>query len=43
MILSPAAPASAWTALPGLLVVTALVLYLATRTARRLEINYGAE
>jgi ABC-type transport system involved in multi-copper enzyme maturation permease subunit len=43
MILSPAAPASAWAALPGLLAVTALVLYLATRAARRLEINYGGE
>lgn len=43
MILAPAAPTSAWAAIPGLLVVTALVLYVASRTARRLEINYGTE
>jgi hypothetical protein len=43
MILSPAAPSSAWTALLGLVALTALVLWAATRTARRLEINYGTE
>jgi hypothetical protein len=43
MILAPAAPTSAWAAITGLLAVTALVLYVASRTARRLEINYGTE
>jgi ABC-type transport system involved in multi-copper enzyme maturation permease subunit len=43
MILAPAAPTSAWAAILGLFAVTALVLYAASRSARRLEINYGAE
>jgi len=43
MILAPAAPTSAWAAILGLLAVTALVLYAASRTVRRLEINYGTE
>jgi ABC-type transport system involved in multi-copper enzyme maturation permease subunit len=43
MILSPAAPSSVWAALLGLVALTALVLWAATRTARRLEINYGTE
>ena len=43
MILSPAAPSSAWVAILGLLSFTALVLYAATYAVRRLEINYGTE
>ena len=43
MILSPAAPSSAWVAIVGLLAFTALVLYAATYAVRRLEINYGTE
>ena len=43
MILSPAAPSSAWVAILGLLAFTALVLYAATYAVRRLEINYGTE
>ena len=43
MLLSPAAPSSAWVAILGLLSVTALVLWAATHAVRRLEINYGTE
>ena len=43
MILSPAAPSSAWVAIFGLLGFTALVLFAATYAIRRLEINYGTE
>lgn len=43
MILAPAAPTSPWAAILGLFAVTALVLYVASRSVRRLEINYGTE
>ena len=43
LLLSPAAPASAPGAILGLLVVTGLVLWVASRAVRRLEISYGAE
>jgi ABC-type transport system involved in multi-copper enzyme maturation permease subunit len=34
-------PVSAWLAIPGLIVVSALVLFLAGRRARMFQINYG--
>lgn len=43
MLLSPAEPASAAGAVLGVLAVTALVLWLAGRAIRRIEINYGTE
>ncbi len=43
LILAPAAPASPWLAVPGLLAVTALVLWAAAQAVKRLEINYSTE
>jgi ABC-type transport system involved in multi-copper enzyme maturation permease subunit len=43
MFLAPAPPSSAALAVLGLLGVTALVLFAASRAVRRLEINYGTE
>ena len=43
LLLAPAAPASKTLAVLGLLAVTALVLWVASRAVRRIEINYGAE
>ena len=43
MLLSPAEPAETWVALLGILGVTALVLWVASRAVRRLEINYGTD
>jgi hypothetical protein len=43
VLLAPAAPSSALTALLGLTAVTAIVLWLASRAVRRLEINYSTE
>lgn len=43
LVLAPAEPTSAWVAICGVLGVTALVLYVASRAVRRLEINYGTE
>jgi hypothetical protein len=43
LILAPAAPASVWIAVPGLLAVTALVLWAAAKAVKRLEINYSTE
>jgi hypothetical protein len=39
----PAAPASRPAAILGLLLLTALVLWIASRAVRRMEISYGAE
>lgn len=43
LLLSPAEPASAATAVLGLLAVTALVLVAAARAIRRTQVNYGTE
>jgi ABC-type transport system involved in multi-copper enzyme maturation permease subunit len=43
LLFSPAAPASRFWAVAGLLIVTALVLWAASRAVRRLEINYSTE
>ena len=43
LVLAPAPPTSASVAILGVLGVTALVLYVASRAVRRLEINYGTE
>jgi hypothetical protein len=43
LLASPAAPPSPIVAILGLLALTALVLWAASRTARKLEINYGTE
>jgi len=43
MLLSPAEPATAWGAVLGLIGVTALVLWGASRAVGRIEINYGTE
>jgi ABC-type transport system involved in multi-copper enzyme maturation permease subunit len=43
LFLSPAEPPSIAIAVLGLLVVTALVLWCASRAVRKLQINYGAE
>jgi hypothetical protein len=43
MLFSPAEPPSPAAAVLGLLALTALVLWLAARAVRRLEINYGTE
>jgi hypothetical protein len=39
----PAEPTPAWLAIPGLLAVAALLLWIAARRARRLEVAYAAE
>jgi hypothetical protein len=38
-----ASPTPAWISIPGLLIVTALVLFAASRRIRRMEIHYGSE
>jgi len=38
-----ALPTPAWIAVPSLIVVTAIVLLVAGRRIRRMEINYGSE
>jgi hypothetical protein len=43
LLASPAAPASRPAAILGLLVLTALVLWIAGRAVRRMQISYGAE
>ncbi len=43
MLLSPAAPTAAWQSIGGLLCVTVVVLLVASRAVRRLEINYGTD
>jgi hypothetical protein len=43
LILSPAAPPSKALAVGGLLLLTAVVLWLAARAVRKLEINYGTD
>jgi hypothetical protein len=43
LLAAPAAPASRPGAIFGLLLVTALVLWIAGRAVRRLEISYGAD
>ena len=43
LLAAPAAPASRPAAILGLLLLTALVLWIASRTVRRMEISYGAE
>ncbi|MBZ5496995.1 MAG: discoidin domain-containing protein [Acidobacteriia bacterium] len=43
LLLSPAAPASHFGAILGLLVVTALVLWVARIAVRRMQVSYGAE
>jgi hypothetical protein len=43
LLAAPAAPASRPMAVLGLLVLTAVVLWLAGRAVRRMEISYGAE
>jgi hypothetical protein len=43
LLLAPAEPASALAAIAGLLCVTALVLFSASRAVRKLEINYGTD
>lgn len=43
LLAAPAAPASRPAAILGILMLTALVLWLASRAVRRLQISYGAE
>ena len=43
LLAAPAAPASRPAAILGLLLLTALVLWIASRAVRRMEISYGAE
>jgi hypothetical protein len=43
LLASPAAPASRPAAVLGLLLLSALVLWVASRAVRRMEISYGAE
>lgn len=43
LLAAPAAPASRPAAILGLLLVSALVLWIASRAVRRMEISYGAE
>jgi len=38
-----AEPTPAWISIPGLLIVTALVLFAASRRIRRMEIRYGSD
>ena len=38
-----AEPTPAWIAIPGLLIVTLLVLFAASRRIRRMEIRYGSD
>ncbi|HET7218839.1 MAG TPA: hypothetical protein VFJ02_12375, partial [Vicinamibacterales bacterium] len=43
LLAAPAAPASRPAAILGLLLLTAFVLWIASRAVRRMEISYGAE
>lgn len=43
LLMAPAAPASRPAAILGLFVLSALVLWVASRAVRRMEISYGAE
>ena len=43
LLAAPAAPASRSGAILGLLLVTVLVLWIAARAVRRMQISYGAE
>ena len=43
LLAAPAAPASRPAAILGLLLLTALVLWIASRAVRRMEISYGAD
>ncbi len=43
LLAAPAAPASRPVAILGLLLLTALILWIASRAVRRMEISYGAE
>jgi ABC-type transport system involved in multi-copper enzyme maturation permease subunit len=43
LLMSPAEPPSAIAAVAGLLALTAVVLWLAARAVRRLEVNYGTD
>jgi hypothetical protein len=43
MLLFPAEPPAAWAAVAGVLTVTALVLWGASRAVGRIQINYGTE
>jgi hypothetical protein len=43
LLASPAAPASRPEAILGLLLLTAFVLWIASRAVRRMQISYGAE
>ena len=43
LLAAPAAPASRPAAILGLLLLTAVVLWIASRAVRRMEISYGAE
>jgi hypothetical protein len=43
LLAAPAAPASRPAAILGLLLLTAAVLWIASRAVRRMEISYGAE
>jgi hypothetical protein len=38
-----AEPTPAWISIPGLLIVTVLVLFVASRRIRRMEIRYGSD
>jgi hypothetical protein len=38
-----AEPTPAWISVPGLLIVTVLVLFAASRRIRRMEIRYGSD
>ncbi len=43
LLFSPAAPPSKWLAALGLVAVTALILWIAARAIRKLEINYSTD
>jgi hypothetical protein len=43
MLVSPADPPSVTTAVLGFLIVTAMVLWVASLAVRRLEINYNTD
>ncbi len=43
LLAAPAAPASRPAAIVGLLLLSAVVLWIASRAVRRMEISYGAE
>ena len=43
LLMAPAAPATRPGAILGLLLVTAVVLWIAARAVRRMQISYGTE